>query len=81
MKSTAEQIQLAIACTTCRGDSTPNCYRVRNWLVSEYGSWLSPTMNEIRAYLGDTPSSFDEADAWVSHTSKPARPIKKEKSA
>ncbi len=81
MKSTQEQIALAMRLTTCRGDSIPNIYRVRNWLISEYGSWLSPTMNEIRAHLGDTPSGFEEADGWISHTSKPARPIKKEKSA
>ncbi len=77
MKSTAEQIQLAIACTTCRGDEIPNCYRVRNWLISEYGSWLSPTMNQIRAHLGSSDAQPEEHELWVSHTSKPARSVYK----
>ncbi len=82
MKSTAEQIQLAIACTTCRGDAIPNVYRIRAWLIEHnLSSWKGPTMNEIRLHLGSTDAQPEEHELWISHTSKPARPIKKEKSA
>ncbi len=78
MKSTTEQIQLAIACTTCRGDSIPNIYRVRAWLIEHnLSSWIGPTMNEIRLHLGSSDVQPDEHELWIGNKHEPARAIYK----
>ena len=79
MLNAQAQIELAIKCTVLGPqDGPPNVYRLRSWLISEYGSWFSPTMKDIQAYLGngyELPDS--EADMWIGSKHAPIRTVYK----